>query len=430
MRLQREQYGKAVLVGSTLLIWSIILVLFKVYGYQSTWELWKVPTEMPPFLDFRLIPGSAESFAHGFEPTIENPYDPRERIFNYPTFWRLFFYTPITEDDTIWISVSMLVLFFLSVFLFPQKISIPAAIAMLFVLFSPAPMLLYERGNVDLIVFVICVMILFAGGYSAGLAAVLISIGAVIKMFPFFGVSILLKEPKKKFWWLFAGCFLFLVFYMALTFDSVKASWTLTMRGDGISYGTNILVTRYGESIKTILENWFTPHHSDLLLKYGPLTAALVLLFFVFILALRNVPVQEALTERNFAAFRMGASIYVGTFLLGNNWDYRLAFLVLVVPQLVEWVRSTDKTYRLLAWLSIFLVLVSCWHFWISAIPLESIFGSIQNSLKFWIIVDEIFNWMLFLSLAYLLIASTPEWFKEPFRNLLPKKFFATSTAQ
>jgi hypothetical protein len=25
----------------------------------------------------------------------------------------------------------------------------------------------------------------------------------------------------------------------------------------------------------------------------------------------------------------MGASIYVGTFLLGNNWDYRLAFLMI-----------------------------------------------------------------------------------------------------
>jgi hypothetical protein len=233
-----------------------------------------------------------------------------------------------------------------------------------------------------------------------------------------------------KFWALLAACFVFLVIYMALTFDSVKASWNLTMRGDGISYGTNILVTRYGDSIKPILENWFTPHRSDLLLKYGPLALALVLLFFIFLFALRSTELQGELSERNVAAFRMGASIYVGTFLLGNNWDYRLAFLVLVVPQIVDWLRSTDKTYRILAWISMSLVLLSCWHFWISAIPLESIFGSVADSQKFWIILDEIFNWMLFADLAYLLIASTPAWFKDQFTSLLPKRIFAPSTAQ
>jgi hypothetical protein len=158
--LGRENYGKLVLISATTLIWLLLLILFKVYGYHQTWELWKVPTWDPPFLDFRLIPGSADSFRHGYEPSVENPYDTTQRIFNYPAFWRLFFYTGITQDDTIWISVTMIVLFFIAVFLFPERLSLVGAVAMLLVIFSPAAMLLYERGNVDLIVFFPAVILL------------------------------------------------------------------------------------------------------------------------------------------------------------------------------------------------------------------------------------------------------------------------------
>lgn len=422
LRLEKEKYGNYVLIGATILMWLLLLVLFKAYGYQETWELWKVPAWEIPFLDFRLIPGSAESFAHGYEPSVENPYDTTQRDFNYPAFWRLFFYTGISQDDTIWISVTMIVLFFIGVLLFPGKLSIAGAVAMLVVIFSPASMLLYERGNVDLIVFFLCALIIVAGSYSAALAAVLIAFATIVKLFPFFGVTVLLKEVKNKFWLSFAACFLVLVVYMAATWSSVRASWDLTMRGDGLSYGTNVFVTRYEAAISKVFQRWFTPHHTELLLKYGPLLIGLALLLGITVLALWNPQSFDAPSERHLAAFRMGASVYVGTFLLGNNFDYRLAFLIFVIPQLVEWVASTSRLERVLAWSSMILILLSCWHMWISQIPLEFIFHSEADSKKFWIILDEIFNWLLFANLGYLLIASLPAWLKTPVRNLLPLK--------
>jgi len=421
-KLDKENYGKLLLIGASVLMWLLLLILFKKIGYFETWAIWKVPTWKLTFLDFRLIPGSADSFRHGFEPSISNPYDPTQRIFNYPAFWRLFFYSGITEADTVWISVSMIILFFIGTFSFPEKLSIPGAIGMLFVLFSPASMLLYERGNVDLIVYFICAMAVFATSYSAYVATSLIIIASIMKLFPILGLSILLKEPKRKFLWLSGISVLILLIYMIATWSSVKASWNLTMRGDGLSYGTNVFVTRYAQAIKLILTRWWTPHHSDLLLQFGPLIAALILLFVVMILAWINTDIPQFLTGRNFAAFRMGAAIYVGTFLLGNNWDYRLAFLVFLVPQLVEWMFSSAKMYRIFAWLSLILVLLSCWHLRIAEISLISIFHSAEDSKKFWIILDEIFNWMLFLSLAYLLFASVPEWVRELLGSLLPKR--------
>jgi hypothetical protein len=423
MKLFRENPGKWMLIAATVLMWLLLLVLFKSYGYHETWELWNVPTAKDTFLDFQLIPGSAESFRQGFEPTINNPFDPAQRIFNYPAFWRLFFYTGITVKDTIWFGVSMILLFFLGVFLFPGRLSIASVIGMLLVIFSPAAMLLYERGNVDLAVFFICALTVYAESYSSNMAALVIVFGSIVKMFPFFGVTILWKESKRKFWLLFSICLAVLLIYMVLTWDSVKASWNTTMRGNGLSYGTNVFVTRYWVAISNVLTRWFTLQQTDLVLKYGPLIVALVLLLAIFLLALVSAQNFEFTDERNMAAFRMGAAIYAGTFLLGNNFDYRLAFLIFVMPQLVEWTRLSNKTFQAFAWAGIVLILLSCWHLWIAEIPLEFIFHSVEDSQKFWIILDETFNWLLFADLAYVLIASAPEWFKEQFRSLAPRMF-------
>ena len=423
LNLKRDSYGKISLIAASILIWLLVLILLRTLGYHETWGIWKVPSWLPPFLDFRLIPGSAESFAHGYEPSVENPYDPTERYFNYPAFWRLFFYTGITQADTVWISVTMIVLFFMSVFLFPEKLSIRGAIAMLLVLFSPASMLLYERGNVDLIVFVLCVLAVLAAGRSTKLTAFLILFGAVVKMFPLFGITVLWKEPKNRFLLILTVCTVAFGIYLAATWDSVAGAWNLTMRGDGLSYGTNVFVTRYEEAISGSLTQWFTPHQTDLLLSYGPLAAGLGLFLLVAgVVRMYASETPPTASNRNLAAFRVGASIYVGTFLLGNNFDYRLAFLVLVVPQLVEWARDANRLFRRLAWLTIILVYLSCWHLWIVEIPLEMVFGSAADSLKFWIILDEAFNWLLFTGLGYLLFASAPAWVKELLDTLFPKK--------
>jgi len=277
-------------------------------------------------------------------------------------------------------------------------------------------------------VFFICVMVILAGGYSAYAAALVIVFAAIVKLFPIFGITILLKESKNKFWWLFTGCLLVLLIYMAATWDSVKASWNLTMRGDGASYGTNVFVTRYGPAISQVFSVWFSNHRIELLLKYGPLAMALVLLLIIGILAIQDREKTAFLSERNMAAFRMGASVYVGTFLLGNNFDYRLAFLVLVIPQLVEWIFSTSKKYRALALFSMFAIMVSCWHFWISTISLVSLVHSVEDSGKYWIILDEAFNWMLYASLAYLLVVSIPDWLKDQLGSLLSKRNIVSPT--
>jgi len=401
-----EKQGKLALIGGVVLIWLVIIGLFKFYGYEKTWQLWNVPTEMPPFLDFRLIPGSADSFQHGFEPTVKNPGDPRGRIFNYPMFWRLFFYIKLTEFQTIAIGISMIVLFFIGAFLFPQKLAVPDALWMLLVLFSPASMLLYERGNVDLVIFFVCVLIILTEGYSAYAAAALLVAGGVMKMYPVLGVSILLRESKTKFIWLSAGCFFAILIYIYLTFGSVSASWNLTMRGIQISYGTNVLFSRYEQNISLFLAQWLSSIQIERILKVGPLILGGTLVLVAGLVGLRDKEPLEVSSERNLTAFRMGASIYVGTFLLGNNWDYRLAFLILTVPQLLYWMRSLNNKNRKVVIFGFAIVLASCWHFITWYAPFLKDFKEIM------FFIDETLNWTLVYVFTFLLFASTPAWVK------------------
>ncbi|HSM71637.1 MAG TPA: hypothetical protein VK851_08850 [Anaerolineales bacterium] len=401
----RENKGKSLLIAGIILMWALLGILFSSYGYEETWQLWGVPTHSPMFRDFQLIPGSAESFRNGFEPSIENPYDVGERIFNYPAFWRLFFYTNITPDDTVWIVALLLVLYFVSVVVFPQKLSVYGAILMLLVVFSPASMLLYERGNADLVVFSICVGIILAVGYSANLSAGLIALGAVVKMFPLLGVTVLLKEPRKRFWTLTAVCILFMAIYGIATFQSQSAAWNTTMRGDGISYGSFVLITRLGE----YLQNSLPVSLSFAQLQIFFEVLALVLILSVGILAVREPGQLTASHERHLSAFRMGASIYVGTFLLGNNWDYRLAFLVLVIPQLTDWFRLQYKKRRLIVYAVLIAVLISCWHF---LLKVDLPFLPLKDLAHRTFIFDEIVNWFLLPGFTYLVAASFPGWLK------------------
>lgn len=401
----RENKGKSLLIAGIVLMWAALGVLFKQYGYYETWELWNVPVHPPLFRDFLLIPGSAESFRHGFEPTVENPYDVGQRIFNYPAFWRLFFYTNISADDAVWIVLLLLILYFISAMLFPQKVTIPGAVLMLLVLFSPASMLLYERGNADLFVFFICAMIVLASGHSPNWTAVLIVFGAIVKMFPLLGISVLLREPRRRFWKLAIACILFMVVYGILTFQSQSAAWNTTMRGDGISYGSFVLVTRLGDYLQELFPGFLSIGGWEILFEI----LALGLILLAGILAVRNPNPLTAMYERNLAAFRMGASIYVGTFLLGNNWDYRLAFLVFAVPQLAEWLRLKNRKQRAIVMVTVVAILFSSWHF---MLKIDLPFVPLKDPVNRNFIFDEIINWLLVPGFTYLLAASVPEWLK------------------
>jgi hypothetical protein len=144
-------------------------------------------------------------------------------------------------------------------------------------------------------------------------------------------------------------------------------------------------------------------------LAFAPHITAFIVLAAAFLFSMKETLPLPALSERNLAAFRMGASIYVGTFLLGNNWDYRLAFLIFVIPQIAQWLFDSSLKNRWVLIGTIISLFASCWAMTILTYFIKA-FGydyGLQLNL-----FDELMNWILFAGLAYLLVASAPKWFR------------------
>ena len=416
MRYLKANPGKIYFVIGTLLIGSTIFGLFKVYGYENTWKLWQVPTLMPPFADLRLIPGGAETFRRGLDPTIRNPGDPYGRIFNYPKIWYLFFYTSIDQEDVIWLGIVIFALFYLGLISFPGNLDGLGVLLMLLIAFSPASMLLYERGNVDLLIFFICAMAVLVFDVSSLGAATIILMGALLKIFPFFGLGIFLEKGKKQFWRYASLVTASLGIYIWLTLPNIQASWSSTMRGKSISYGVNVIFDRYREFFSTALKKYLPTFAASNLLAILPYLLGVIVLAAMVWIGLKSTPLSGSEDSRNLAAFRMGAFIFLGTFLLGNNWDYRLVFLLFTIPQLGSWLHTVKSRQRLWIFVALGLVILSCWHFllahWLTLMFVD---------LEIITIIDEIANWGLFAVMAYLSVTSMPDWAKESLRNPLHK---------
>ncbi|MEW6402610.1 MAG: hypothetical protein AB1649_12475 [Chloroflexota bacterium] len=396
--------GRVQLISGTLLTWAALLALFASYGYEKTWALWGVhPGGSQFFFDWRLIPGTVDTLRMGLDPTVENPGDPDGRIFNYPPIWYLLLLTGISQGDTLWIGILMIVMYFVGVFLFPERIGKMEVLLMLLVLFSPAAMMLYERGNVDLAIFFLCALAVTFAENRTILSAGLIFCASLLKLFPFVGMIILASKGRRTFFtYLLASALLFGL-YIFFTTRNVETSWNATMRGRDISYGTNVVVMYFAHFLNSNLKQWIERDAMPLAFKLIAYIPAVLILLASFWSGLRTREKLSASSQRNLNAFWMGAAIYVSTFLLGNNWDYRLAFLIFVIPQLLEWSRLGIGWQRALSIFALACVLISCWYLFYNRHPYDS-----NYPIPF--VFDEIINWALFGNLTYLLANSMPEW--------------------
>jgi hypothetical protein len=96
-------------------------------------------------------------------------------------------------------------------------------------------------------------------------------------------------------------------------------------------------------------------------------------------------------------AFRIGSSIYIGTFFIGNNWDYRLIFLLFTIPQILLWIKTKSRISPISA-LALIGIILSTW--------LSRIGDLIYH-------LDEPINWLLFFFFSYTVILTLPNWLKE-----------------
>lgn len=203
--------------------------------------------------------------------------------------------------------------------------------------------------------------------------------------------------------------------YFVANWSEILLISQATPRSTVLSYGMNVVWMRIASSNPSL----------GLLARFISVALVLVAAFFVYV----GCTQQSTLTTSDqgndpysLDSFRVGSCIYIGTFLLGNNWDYRLLFLILCIPQLSYWLTSSGKRLQWCSGLALCAMLASMWHLVILRVweflspPLAQLMPSAR--LYPWIL-DEFSNWLLFLVLIYLFSISLPEWAKDLLLNPL-----------
>ena len=378
---------------------AFVAVLLATLGYERTWSLWNIQYLQPHFMDLRVVTAGADSVRAGLDPLFQNPTHPMDQPLNYPRLWQKLSYLGLSQSHT-----TALGLFVVAAFLVGLCAVLPAVGTgpLLLVgagLLSPAVLLGIERGNIDLVMFsLVCLAVVMVASLRfRGLAWLPILLAAMLKLYPVFAGIVLVRSRGTILLRSLLALSLSFLVYLYFNLDDLKKISEVTPRSHNLSYGVNVVwmkVQEHAPSATLIART----------LAMG-LVAAVILVALLNRRRLAIVPDAGAATI-HFEAFRAGAAIYLGSFLLGNNWDYRLMFLLLTLPQLWYWSRSKNFDSACPPWLCTALwvsVLISMWHLVLKALLMSVPAG---NGIAF--LIDESCNWLLFAGLAWLLSLTLP----------------------
>jgi hypothetical protein len=105
-------------------------------------------------------------------------------------------------------------------------------------------------------------------------------------------------------------------------------------------------------------------------------------------------------------AFRLGSTLYLGTFIITVVYDYKLVFFIFTIPQVIQWIKEDHPE---LAIPSSFALLGIVSTFYLSP-------------LLYPLLIDEIINWFLWFYFLYAFILTLPPWIKMFVHGLIPRK--------
>jgi Glycosyltransferase family 87 len=391
--------------GRSIVVGVVALYLALVAGMRALrdldiWPWLGVPSGPSIFFDARNVAAAVECSRLGHDPLVDNPCDPWGRVMFYPRVWLVLRWTGLEQRHTLLFGVVVITVFFVLLLLLFGRLSVVEGLVVAVAVCSPAVMFAVERANMDLVVFsglALSALVWRRGSARAEFVAVaLVLLMAVAKLYPAVALLAFLPTRRRSTRVAAAVAVLVFVLYAVATREDVATISSTATQGQYYSYGARILL---GELYHGVLgEQW---GGSRALAQVMVLLAAVVLGLALWLWlrhrsrrSAEGEPVPEMPETSDLIAFRMGALVYVGTFVAGNSFDYRLVFLLLTLPYLLRWpLHRGGAEPATLPRVAAAVVLVQLWV------------GTLSEQLR---LLDELVSWTLAGMLVVLLARSAP----------------------
>jgi hypothetical protein len=336
--LGRRLFLLAIALGSIILFCETIIQ----GDLAGAWGTFGVPAMSPTFADMRTITHSIECKENGHNPYLTGECDPWGRRYNYPPIWLelgKFSIGPATTNIA-GVFVTTFVLFTLLILINLSRW--PSAVIMVLALLSPPILLGLERGNTDLVIFsLICFLFYLSDPASRSYSAV-ISLGVVfltvLKIYPV-AIAVSLVKSRREVLLAVLVCLMAATAFVLLASDQfahlLRSQWGQVSTSR--SFGAPVLPLR------------LTNLPPDIVLRMLSTTFAACAGLWVLWVALRYKQLSAFLPplDNNGFVGRLAIAcnfIYLFSFLVQSNYDYRLVFLLpFVLLSLQQFENSLDQ---------------------------------------------------------------------------------------
>ncbi|MEO5358033.1 MAG: hypothetical protein H7844_12145 [Nitrospirae bacterium YQR-1] len=376
-------------------LFSAVLIHYN--DFTTACSVFGMYASKPVFGDLNIIACSMECLRKGMDLSSKTVHDLCGGYFNYTKFSTILVYTGINTSHTNVISVVLIAVYFFIIFRFIGDIDSFGLVVYCLLLYSPALMLLVERVNIDMLIFIaLYASLFFLRKNKAIISYLIILFFSFIKLYPIFSFSVFLKKGIKHNGKMFVIMILFFACYLFLIRDEFAAIYTSTGRGVEYSYGALVFI----DTIYPYLGRWGIS-------SYVPFTAGQFhILAFLATLLIISTGVSKGLSAgtagedtEHIDGLRLGAGLYLGTFLIGNNWVYRLCFILFTVPQILIWCKSS-KALKSLSILALAGIIVNVYNeLWLIRMFVNLVL------LTF---IKEILSWYLVFYYSYAIARTIP----------------------
>ena len=311
--------------------WLAILISVLAIGWTNTWETLGVPTMWPPFADMRTVQGSLISVELGLNPQIDNQGDPWIRVMNYPLVWSWIAEILNLQNESNYLVLILIWIIFF-IFCCCLLLQISPSLFLLLLCFSGSALLVVERGNNDLIVFV---LLFFAARSNAIFSTTFLTIATLLKIYPLLIIPAFLKNFKT-----FIAMIVVAVLILLFLWSELSSLRSGTPVSAVLSYGSISIVASVQKFISLVYgsQNITVPAQKYILFSSTILSLAFLATSLVIFMKqkTRKLLATTSLTTEEEKLFLVGSCVYIGTFILSSNWDYRLIFLLFCVPLVLK----------------------------------------------------------------------------------------------